>query len=121
MPAIIRPGHEGDHLDYAAVVAHLEADHPHLLDDGREDQAEGRVGILVGWHNADHHNAGESLHDPVEPVGLAEIGERVGVARSTVDQWRQRGVLPEPRWTVGGRPAWAWADIASWAERTGRL
>jgi excisionase family DNA binding protein len=55
-----------------------------------------------------------------EPVGLAEIAERLGVTRSTVDQWRHRGVLPEPRWTVGGRPAWDWTTIAEWAKDTGR-
>lgn len=54
------------------------------------------------------------------PVGLAEIAERLGVERSTADMWRHRGVLPEPRWTVGGRPAWDWADIAAWARETGR-
>lgn len=55
-----------------------------------------------------------------EPVGLAEIAERLGVKRGTVDVWRRRDRLPEPRWTVGGRPAWDWADIVAWAERTGR-
>ncbi len=54
------------------------------------------------------------------PVGLAEIADRLGVERCTVDKWRNRGLLPEPRWTVGGRPAWAWADIAAWAFETGR-
>ena len=60
--------------------------------------------------------------DEDEPVGLAEIAERLGVARATVDQWRARGLLPEPRWTVGGRPAWDWhRDILRWARETGRL
>lgn len=57
----------------------------------------------------------------VDPVGLAEIAERLGVARSTVDQWRTRGVLPEPSWTVGGRPAWEWDTVEQWARDTGRL
>jgi len=55
------------------------------------------------------------------PVGAVEIADLLGVGRSTVDQWRQRGLLPEPRWTVGGRPAWAWSDIATWAAETGRI
>lgn len=55
-----------------------------------------------------------------EPVGLAEIAERLGVERGTVDMWRHRELLPEPRWTVGGRPAWSWGDIEDWAEQTGR-
>jgi len=57
--------------------------------------------------------------DP-EPVGLAEIAERLNVARNTVDQWRFRDLLPEPQWTVGGRPAWDWPTIAAWAKDTGR-
>jgi predicted DNA-binding transcriptional regulator AlpA len=55
------------------------------------------------------------------PVGLAEIAARLGVTRQTADNWRTRGVLPEQRWTVGGRPAWAWSDIEAWAKETGRL
>lgn len=62
-----------------------------------------------------------SDHRPVDPVGLAEIADRLGVQRQTVDTWRHRGLLPEPRWTVGGRPAWDWPTIRAWAERTGRL
>lgn len=56
-----------------------------------------------------------------EPVGAVEIAARLGVARATVDQWRQRDLLPAPRWTVGGRPAWDWPDIQQWATETGRL
>jgi len=56
-----------------------------------------------------------------DPVGLAEIADRLQVDRATADQWRQRGVLPDPVWTVGGRPAWPWPVIAAWARETGRL
>jgi predicted DNA-binding transcriptional regulator AlpA len=53
--------------------------------------------------------------DEVDPVGAVEIAERLGVARRTVDQWRQRPTgFPVPRWTVGGRPAWNWSDVAGW-------
>jgi predicted DNA-binding transcriptional regulator AlpA len=55
-----------------------------------------------------------------DPVGIPEIAERLGVKRETVDVWRFRGLLPEPRWTVGGRPAWDWPDVLTWAEKTGR-
>jgi hypothetical protein len=68
--------------------------------------------------------------DP-DPVGLEEIAIRLGVSRVTVDTWRTRSKpgavkslpvpLPEPQWTVGGRPAWAWATIEEWARTTGRL
>lgn len=58
-----------------------------------------------------------------EPVGAVEIADRLGVGRHTVDMWRRRPSVrfPEPRWTVGGRPAWNWPDIAQWAKETGRL
>ena len=60
------------------------------------------------------------MPDDIEPVGLAEIAGRLGVQRDTVDKWRTRGLLPPPRWTVGGRPAWAWDTIVRWANETGR-
>lgn len=56
-----------------------------------------------------------------DPVGLVEIAQRLGVTRATADQWRVRGVLPAPDWTVGGRPAWDWPTIEAWARATGRL
>jgi len=59
--------------------------------------------------------------DRPDIVGLAEIAERLGVQRRTVDRWRERGVLPDPTWTVGGRPAWEWSTIEAWARATGRL
>lgn len=57
-----------------------------------------------------------------EPVGIREIADRLGVNRQSADNWKTRGVLPPPRWTVGGRPAWSWQhDIEPWARATGRL
>jgi len=53
-------------------------------------------------------------------VGAVEIADRLGVKRATVDAWRQRGVFPDPSWTVGGRPAWDWPVVAVWAAETGR-
>lgn len=50
-----------------------------------------------------------------DPVGAVEIAARLGVKRGTVDVWRQRAIgFPEPRWTVGGRPAWDWPDVEAW-------
>ncbi len=57
----------------------------------------------------------------VDPVGELEIGQRLGVRAQTVAQWHYRGQLPLPRWTVSGRPAWNWPDIARWARQTGKL
>lgn len=53
-------------------------------------------------------------YTPGEPVGLQEISQRLGVRRQTVDMWRHRKIMPEPRWRVGGRPAWRWIDIYTW-------
>lgn len=57
------------------------------------------------------------------PVGHVEIAERLGVKPTTVYQWRQRDLgFPEPRYTVGGWPAWSWEDdIVPWATATQRL
>ena len=55
------------------------------------------------------------------PVGAAEIAARLGVRRQTVHTWRHRKLMPEPRWTVSGQPAWEWPEIEAWARRTGRL
>lgn len=55
------------------------------------------------------------------PVGAAEIALKLGVRPQTVHTWRQRGLLPVPRWTVSGQPAWDWAEVEAWAARTGRL
>lgn len=58
----------------------------------------------------------------MEPVGVVEIADRLGVTRKAVDAWRMRDLgFPEPRWTVGGRPAWEWEDVEAWARETGRL
>lgn len=56
----------------------------------------------------------------VEPVGLAEIAQRLGVKRETAKMWHYRGLLPPSRWTVSGIPAWDWRDVEKWAKETGR-
>lgn len=55
-----------------------------------------------------------------QPIGIHEVADMLDVARNTVDSWRHRGLMPEPDWTVGGRPAWDAATIREWAQRTGR-
>lgn len=56
-----------------------------------------------------------------DPVGLAEMAERLGVKPQTARMWRHRNLLPEPDWTVSGQPAWSWSTIEAWARATGRL
>jgi hypothetical protein len=56
-----------------------------------------------------------------DPVGLAEIAERLQVATVTVNQWRTRGVLPAPKVTLAMGPLWSWSTIERWARDTGRL
>lgn len=59
---------------------------------------------------------------PNDVVGIPEIADKLNVKRATVDVWRQRdNGFPAPTLTVGGRPAWKWATVASWAHHTGRL
>lgn len=55
-----------------------------------------------------------------EAVGVTEIAIRLKLPSQTVDNWRKRGMLPPPRWTVGGRPAWAWHDVQRWLKLTKR-
>ena len=53
-------------------------------------------------------------------VGLEEIAVLLKVPRSTVDQWRWRGVLPDPLKVISGNPIWYRQDIEAWAIETGR-
>lgn len=49
------------------------------------------------------------------------MAARLGVRPETVHTWRQRGLLPAPRWTVSGQPVWDWSEVEEWAKRTARL
>ena len=55
-----------------------------------------------------------------DPVGVSEIAQRLQVKQQTAAMWRYRKLLPEPRWTVSGQPAWDWPAIQEWAKETGR-
>lgn len=56
----------------------------------------------------------------VEPVGLSEIADRLGVPRQTAKTWHQRKVLPaQGPGTVSGAPWWDWAGIEAWARERG--
>lgn len=56
-----------------------------------------------------------------DPVGADEIARRLDVKPETVHQWRYHALLPDPDYTVSGRPAWDWRTIEKWARATGRL
>ena len=56
-----------------------------------------------------------------DPVGTAEIAERLGVQRNTVQVWRKRGVLLEPKSIASGVALWDWPDVEAWARATGRI
>ena len=60
--------------------------------------------------------------DEIDVVSLADIAARLTVEESTPRQWRVRGLLPEPDWTVGdGLPLWAWDTVTGWLAESGRL
>lgn len=75
-----------------------------------------RPALIAAFHDG-WHQARRLLG---QPVGIVEIADRLSVQRATVDQWLQRDLLPEPDWTVGGRPAWNWSTIHRWAAQTKR-
>lgn len=53
-----------------------------------------------------------------DPVGLADIAERLVVSDRVVRRWRTSGVLPVVEATVSGSPCWQWKTIERWvAER----
>ena len=54
-------------------------------------------------------------------VSAPEIAQRLGVRPSTVHQWRQRRLLPEPEAVLGHTPVWTWTTIEAWAVETRRL
>ena len=56
-----------------------------------------------------------------DPVGPAEIADRLGVREATIRQWKWRGLMPPPRTTISGVPLWDWPVVERWAAKTGRL
>jgi predicted DNA-binding transcriptional regulator AlpA len=53
----------------------------------------------------------------MEIVSGAEIGQRLGVTREAVRQWRRRPGFPEPVGKVGQSIAWDWEDVRRWADQ----
>ncbi len=56
------------------------------------------------------------------PVGTYEIAAILGIARGTVDQWRDRDSVdfPEEAFKVGNRPGWFFEDVEEWLYESGR-
>lgn len=54
-------------------------------------------------------------------VGRQEIAARLNVLEGTVDQWRQRGIFPNPDAIISGRPVWYWAAVEKWGLESGRI
>lgn len=63
------------------------------------------------------------LIEASELVDMADIADRLGVKPGTVDVWTRRhaDTFPGPLRRFGGSPVWRWADVAQWAQETGRL
>ena len=53
-------------------------------------------------------------------LGIHEIADAFGVERATVDQWRRRGVLPDPDVDLQGGPVWWESTLRRWARASGR-
>ena len=60
---------------------------------------------------------------PCDPVGVADIAERLGVSKITVHKWTERGTddFPKARWKRSGVSLWNQPTVEAWARRTGRL
>jgi len=57
-----------------------------------------------------------------DPIGIAEIAERLGARPVTVRLWKSSGTgFPLPTGTVSGQPVWSWLDVFEWAEANGKL
>lgn len=92
-----------------------------LIDADGDPVAEGSWGARQPGTRAVYVQDGPPTSRVADPVGTVEVAARLGVSRSAVDQWRARhSDFPAPRWTVGGRPAWDWAEVHAWAVRTDR-
>lgn len=56
-----------------------------------------------------------------KPVGTKEIADLLRVPRDTIKKWRERySDFPDPRWPVGGNPAFDWWEVAGWLRATNR-
>ena len=54
-------------------------------------------------------------------VGIAEIGELLGVSRQRVHQLTAKDDFPEPEAHLSAGKVWTRAAVEKWAKQTGRL
>ncbi|QAY16144.1 MerR-like helix-turn-helix DNA binding domain protein [Arthrobacter phage Sonali] len=45
---------------------------------------------------------------------IKDLAERTGLTPNLLRQWKNRGKLPEPTYTLGQSPAWSGEPIESW-------
>jgi len=50
--------------------------------------------------------------DPI--YTLKDLAERTGIEYNTLRQWKLRGHLPAPTFTIGQSPAWSGKKIEDW-------
>ena len=62
-----------------------------------------------------------AIAEPPDLVDRQLVAQRLGVSINTVDQWKYRGLLPEPDYPELANPIWKWETIETWAEGTSRL
>lgn len=56
-----------------------------------------------------------------DPVGVADIADRLGVKRQTVALWNMKKRLPPPDWQLRSGPLWHWPRVKKWAKDAGKL
>lgn len=54
-------------------------------------------------------------------MGLTELADRLGVKPTTPHQWKRRGLMPPPDYTISGILAWDWRTILRWAGLNGKI
>jgi hypothetical protein len=80
------------------------------------------VGTQNGQSEADAANVLQYADVAADPVGNAEIAQRLEIEVATVHQWRNRNVLPPADYdSINSSTAWEWRTILHWAGATGRI
>jgi hypothetical protein len=93
---------------------------------GWDDVTEWAAALVSACNVARDRRAADSWADDVdtddadELVGPDELAELLQVSRSTVRQWRHRGLLPAPDFTLSSMPIWTLRTVRDWAALTGR-